>query len=337
MFKVVLSHALCEEGMAALRRQTDVETVVADTADESVLMPMLKDADAFILRIGKMNAQMIRLCPRMKVITRPGVGVDTIDVDYAAEHGIPVVVTPGANSRSVAEHTMALLLALAKNLPESLEKAKLGQYDIRNKYASFELEGKALGVLGFGHIGRITAQIAGAFGMKIAVYDPFVPEETIRSLGYCVCGSVDEILSICDAITLHMQSNAQTRGMIGAKELAAMRRGALLVNCARGDLVCEDALYEALRDGQLGGAAEDMMRSEPFDLSSPLLTLPNFLASPHMAALTREGSARAAVMAVEGTLAVLHGERWPNVYRKDVYEHELWKGSEKNNGEEKTC
>lgn len=108
MFKVVLSHALCEEGMALLRRQMDVDTVVANTVDESELLPLLKDADAFILRMGKMNKRMLQLCPRMKVIARPGVGVDTIDVDYAAEHGIPVVVTPGANSRSVAEHKCAL-------------------------------------------------------------------------------------------------------------------------------------------------------------------------------------------------------------------------------------
>lgn len=328
MFKVVLSHALCEEGMALLRRQMDVDTVVANTVDESELLPLLKDADAFILRMGKMNKRMLQLCPRMKVIARPGVGVDTIDVDYAAEHGIPVVVTPGANSRSVAEHTMALLLALSKNLPESLEKAKMGQYDVRNKYAAFELYGKTLGVMGFGHIGKITAQIASAFGMRIAVYDPYVPSETICALGYHACSSVEEILPICDMITLHMQSNAQTRGMIGERELSTMRRGALLVNCARGDLVCEDALYNALRDGHLGGAAEDMMSSEPFDLSSPLLTLPNFLASPHMAALTREASARAAVMAVEGTLAVLHGEKWPHVYRKDVYDHRQWKDLE---------
>lgn len=325
MFKVVVSHALCKEGMDFLSQQPDVEVVVSNTNTPADTLPYLVDADAFILRIGKMTKEMFDQCPKMKVVTRPGVGVDTIDVKYAASKGIPVVVTPGGNSRSVAEQVMMFMFLMAKNYMESYEETLKGNYGIRNKYAAFELEGKTLGVFGFGHIGRIISQMASGIGMKIAVYDPYVPEEAVTEKGYTYCKSVEEILPLCDVITLHMLSNEQTRGMFGASQFAMMKKGALLINCARGDLLKEDALYDALKSGQLGGCAEDMMCAEPFDLSSPLFTLKNFFVSPHMSALTKESSVRCALMAVEGTLAVLRGEKWPKVFDKSAYEHESWK------------
>ena len=325
MKRIVLSHPLYEDGMALLAKQTDVEVRIANSGERDKQLALLRDADAFILRIGRVDADMMLECPELKVITRPGVGVDTIDVDCATARGIPVVVTPGANSRSVAEHAMTLLFALAKDLTHSQSEAKAGNYGVRNEYAAFELEGKTLGVLGFGNIGRIVASMAAALDMRVLVYDPFVAEGIPERMGYARAVTLEQALSGSDAVTLHMLSNEQTRGMIGERELSQMREGALLVNCARGDLVREDALYEALRSGHLAGAAEDMMVAEPFDVSSPLLTLPNFVATPHMAALTRESAARSAVMAVEGTLAVLRGERWLHVFCKDVYAHERWK------------
>ena len=324
MFKVVLSHALCGEGMDLLRQQHDVETVVANAGTPETVLPFLLDADAFLLRIGRIDAGMMDRCPRLKVIARPGVGVDTIDVPYAASKGIPVVVTPGANSRSVAEHTMTLLFALAKNLYVSVSEAKQGNYGIRNAGTAFELEGKTLGILGFGNIGRRVAAMAAALGMKVAVFDPYVSAAAVAEAGYRPCASLEEILPLCDAITLHMLSNDQTRGLLDERMLGFMKPGALLVNCARGDLVQEDALYRALADRHLGGAAEDMMAAEPFDTASPLFTLPNFLATPHMAALTRESAARCAAMAIEGIMAILHGERWPYVFDKSAYDAPVW-------------
>lgn len=324
MFRVVLSHALCEEGMQLLRQQPDVETIVANTGKPEELLPFLKDADAFLLRIGRIDAAMMDECPKLKVIARPGVGVDTIDVPHATAKGIPVVVTPGANSRSVAEHSLMLMFALAKNLYRSVTGTLEGNYGVRNAGLSFELEGKTLGVLGFGNIGRRVAKMAAALDIQIAVYDPFVPREAIESEGFRWCADLKEILPICDMITLHMFSDENTRGMFDAKAFAMMKPGALLVNCARGDLVDEDALYDALMSGQLGGAAEDMMVEEPFDLNNKLFQAPNFLATPHMAALTKESAARCAVMAIEGILAILRHQRWPHVFDKQVYENERW-------------
>lgn len=325
MYKIVLSHALCDEGMKLLLSQKDVEVVVANKNNPEEILEYLTDADAFLLRIGSAPASLISKCPKLKVITRPGVGTDTIDVDYATEHGIPVVITPGANSRSVAEHALMFLLVMAKNYTESYEESKKGNYSIRNKYSAFEIEGKTLGVFGFGHVGRITAQLASAIGMKIAVYDPFVSEEAVKKLDYTFFRSLDSILPVCDAITLHMASNDKTRGMFTAKEFSKMKKGALIVNCARGDLIVESDLYEALLSKQIGAAAEDMMINEPFDLNNPLFSLSNFIVSPHMAALTVESAARCAVMAVEGTLAVLRKNQWKYVFDSNVYQHEIWK------------
>lgn len=324
MAKIVLSHALYRDGMELLAKQSGIEVVVANEPNPEKILPLLRDADGFILRIGRMTREMFSECPNMKVVTRPGVGVDTIDVACATELGIPVVVTPGANVRSVAEHTLTLLFALAKNVVESYEHTRAGDFSIRNKYAAVELLGRTIGVLGYGNIGREVAKLSRLLGMRVVIYDPFVTAQRVKDDGYEFSASLEEMLKVCDAVTLHMPATPETRGIIDARRLSCFKKGAFLINCARGDLVDEAALYDALKSGALGGAAEDMMAVEPMDPNSPLFSLPNFLASPHMAALTQESAARSAVMAVEGTLAVIRGEQWPHVFNKTVYGHEKW-------------
>jgi D-3-phosphoglycerate dehydrogenase len=324
LIKIVLSHALYQDGMDLLAKQRDVQFIVADEPNPQKILPLLRDADGFILRIGRMTRDMFDQCPRIKVVTRPGVGVDTIDVDYATSLGIPVVVTPGANVRSTAEHTLTVLLTVAKNIVESYEHTRDGDFAIRNKYASVEMLGKTVGVLGYGNIGREIAKLCKALDMKVAIYDPFVSQQRVEDDGYEFSASLEEMLKVCDAVTLHMPATPQTRNIISAERLGLFKKSAFLINCARGDLVDEAALYDALKSGALAGAAADMMAVEPMDPKSPLFTLPNFIATPHMAALTQESAARSGIMAVEGTLAVIRGEKWPHVFNKNVYEHKKW-------------
>lgn len=324
MFKIVLSHALCDKGMEVLYSQKDVVVTVANESNEEKIMQYLVDADAFILRIGKINSSMLEKCPNMKVIARPGVGYDTIDVEYATQKGIPVVVTPGANSRSVAEQVMMFLLMISKNYIESYSETIKGNYSIRNKYSSFELNGKTIGICGFGNIGKIVAELAIGFGMKVIAYDPFVSRELCQDPRIIFAENLNDLLSQSDVVTLHVASTEKTRGMISKKELAMMKEGSILINCARGDLVDEDALFDALKSEHLLAAAEDMMVKEPFDLNNKLFSLKNFFVSPHMAALTKESSERCALKAIEGTLSILRGEKWPLVVDKKAYENGRW-------------
>ncbi len=321
---VMLSHPLHSAGMKLLEKQPNTQVLVMNQNDLSVSAKEFQQANAFILRVGKITGEMIRSAPNLKVIARPGVGVDTIDVQAATQLGIPVVVTPGANTRSVAEHTIALLFALSKNLIESLEQTKSGNFNIRNQYTSFELQGKTLGVLGFGAIGREVAKMASLLGIQISVYDPYLKAEQVQKLGYNYFKDLDTLLPLCDMITLHMPSTPQTKQILNGQRLSLMKPGALLINCARGDLLDEEALYLLLKEKHLAGAAVDVMSQEPFEPDTPLFSLPNFLATPHMAALTNESATRCAVMAVEGTLAILQGERWSHVCNPEVYSHPRW-------------
>ncbi len=325
MFKIVLSHALCDEGMQLLCSHPDTEVIVANENNKEKILPYLITADAFILRIGGIDANMMRKCSKLKVIARPGVGVDTIDVGYATKSGIPVVITPGENSRSVAEHVFALLLSISKNLFESRKEALSGNYSIRNAYKAFELYGKTLGIIGFGHVGRIVGDIAKALGMKVFIYDPFVSENSIVDKGFSYFHSLEELLPMCDVVTVHVASTDETRGMFSERLFHQMRKGSIFINCARGDLVDESALFDCLKTGVISYAAEDMMCKEPFDMNSPLLQLDNFIATPHMAALTKESAARCAVKAVEGVLAILNGQEWSGVYDADVYSSPYWR------------
>ncbi len=182
MHKVVLSHALYTDGMTALAGK--VEIVITNNGNSDEIIGELEQADGFILRIGKIGGEAMRRCPRLKVIARPGVGVDNVDVATATELGIPVVIAPGTNSRSVAEHALALIFAVAKNIVESDVETRKGNFTVREKYAAVELLGRTVGVVGFGNIGRETAKLAAACGMSVSVYDPFVAPAEVEALGY---------------------------------------------------------------------------------------------------------------------------------------------------------
>ncbi|CUH97263.1 hypothetical protein P22_3390 [Propionispora sp. 2/2-37] len=320
---VLLSHALYETGMDVLRKNVNV--LVANNSDMSGIIDDLKKADGLILRVGKITREIMEQCPNLKVIARPGVGVDNVDMKAATELGIPVVVAPGTNKRSVAEHAVGMAYAITKNIVESHQETVQGNFNIRNKYTAIELEQHHVGIVGFGNIGKETAKIFANNQMQVHVYDPFVEQEIVETnYQYIYHAELADLLRVCDIISLHMPSLPSTQGMFNAERFAQMKDGIFIVNCARGDIVDEEALYEALKSGKVAGAAADVLCSEPMDISSKLFSLPNFIATPHMAALTRESADRTSRLTVEGTLAVLRGEKWDKVANKEVYQHERW-------------
>ena len=319
--KFVLSHALGPEGMKKL---DGCETVVLNTRDMDEFPDALKDADAIIARISHVSAKAMAEAPNLRVIGRTGVGYDMVDAAEATRLGIPVVLTPGANNHSVAEHTVALLFALSKNLVEGDREHRKGNYAIRNKGVAFELAGKTILVLGLGAIGRDVAALCRAIGMKVIGYDPFLSAEKIEALGCEAAADYRAVLPRCDFVTVHVPLMDSTRDMIGAAEIETMKPTAMIVNCARGGIVNEAALAAALNEGRLAGAGIDCFEQDPPAVDDPLLNAKNVIASPHSAAQTKEAVIRMHEMCVEGCLAVLRGERWPYVADKRVYEHPRW-------------
>lgn len=321
--KFVMTQAVCPEGMKLLDGVSQV--YVADNQDPNNYLDQMQDADALIVRIAKCDGHAIEHSPNLKVIGRTGVGYDTVDVKKATELGIPVVITPGANNRSVAEHAVAMMFALSKNLVQAQNEMCAGNWEIRGAGKAFELEGKTVGVIGMGAIGRETAKICQSCGMKVAGYDPFMSREKIEALGAKYYADYRELLKTADIITIHVPLTEETRNMIAKEQLASMKKTALIINCSRGGIINESDLVQALREGVIAGAGTDVYCNEPPKTDDPLLNCPNLIVSPHSAAQTREAVIKMAQMCINGCLAVCRGEKWPYVADPKVYEHPIWK------------
>jgi D-3-phosphoglycerate dehydrogenase len=240
----------------------------------------------------------------LKVIGRAGVGVDNVDVDAATRRGIIVANAPESTVVSAAEHTIGLLVALARNIPQAHAALKLGRWE-RSAYGGIELAGKTLGVLGFGRIGQQVARRALGLGMRAVAYDPYVAAERFRELGAERVESPEDVYAASDFITLHLPLTAETHGSVGATAFEAMRPGVRIVNAARGPLLDEEALLAALRSGRVAGAALDVFGEEPY--TGPLLELDNVVVTPHLAASTGEAQDRAGVIVAEQVAAALEG------------------------------
>ena len=320
--KFVLSHALCPEGMDML---AGTEATVLKSTDMVQYPQALADADAVIVRVSRFRKDALDSCPKLRVIGRTGVGVDSVDVEEATRRGIPVVVTPGANSPAVAEHTVAFMFALAHNLVECHNEQLKGNYAVRDKGSMFEVAGKTVLILGLGAVGSRVAALCRAVGMKTIGYAPSKTEEQIRAMGCEVCKNLHDALPQADFVTLHVPLNSTTRSMIGRTEIAMMKPGAMVINCARGGVIDESALADALNEGRLGGAGIDCFEKDPPAVDNPLMNAKNVIVSPHNAALTRESMINVSRMCVEGCMAVLRGEKWPHVANPQVYDHPLWK------------
>ena len=324
--KFVMTQAVCPEGLQMLDGVADI--YVADNQDPNNYLAEMQDADALIVRIAKCDGHAIENSPNLKVIGRTGVGYDSVDVKTATAHGIPVVITPGANNRSVAEHAVAMMFALSKNLVEAQQEMCKGNWEIRGAKKAFELEKKTVGTLGLGAIGRETAKICEGCGMKVAAYDPFLSQEQVEGYGAVYYENYEDLLKASDVVSIHVPLTDETRNMIGKKQLAEMKKTALIINCSRGGIINEADLVEALKAGEIAGAGTDVFCNEPPKTDDPLLNCPNLIVSPHSAAQTREAVIKMAQMCVKGCLAVTEGKKWPFVADKSVYDHEKWKDAE---------
>lgn len=316
--KVVLTHSLSRSGMALLE-ESGAELFVANSAEPATYLDQLQDADAFIIRVGICDAQIIDKCPKLKVIARTGVGYDNVDVAHAAKLGIPMVITPGANHRSVAEHAVAMMFALSKNFMESNCELRAGNWKIRDARKSFELYGKKVGIIGVGAIGRIVAEICRSIGMRTAGFSHSGNRQKVEAAGCEYYEDMHQLLQECDIITIHNPLTPQTRDMISAPELRMMKKAALLINTSRGAIVNEADLAAALNQDIIAGAGVDVYTEEPVPLENPLFGAKNLIMTPHMAALSREALDRMSAQCARGCLAVLRGEQWPDVVDKSAY------------------
>ena len=298
--KVLIREPIADAGIELLRRRFDV-----DIQTNGDLGDTIGEYDAIVIRSGtELTADVLARATRLKVIGRAGVGVDNVDVDAATRRGIVVANAPESTVVSAAEHTIGLLVSLARNIPQAHAALKAGRWE-RSRWGGVELEGKTLGVLGFGRIGQQVARRAIGLGMRVVAYDPFVAKERYRELGVERLESLDAVVSAAEFLTLHLPLNTDTRAVIGRETIARMRDGVRLVNAARGELIDEHALADALRAGKVAAAALDVYSTEPY--AGPLLELENVVVTPHLAASTEEAQDRAGLIVAEQVAAALEG------------------------------
>jgi D-3-phosphoglycerate dehydrogenase len=299
--RVLVREPIAESGIALLRDRFDV---VEDF--ESPLEDVIGEFDAIVIRSAtKLDAGLIERGARLKVIGRAGVGVDNVDVEAATRRGIVVANAPEATVISAAEHTIALLLALARNVPQAQASLTAGKWE-RSRFAGVELAGKTLGVLGLGRIGWQVARRALALGLRVVAYDPFVSLDRFRELGVEPVTTPEEVYSEAEFITLHLPLNEATEKLLDREAFGRMREGVRIVNAARGGLIDEAALLDALASGKVAGAALDVFESEPY--SGPLLQLEQVVVTPHLAGSTNEAQDRAGTIIAEQVAAALEGE-----------------------------
>jgi len=301
--RVIITDDLSEEGIRKLREFADVEVALNLSKEE--LQARIADYDALVIRSGtKVTKEIIDAgsTGRLKVIGRAGVGVDNVAVDAATEKGIIVVNAPEANTISAAEHTIAMMLSLARQIPSANRSLKSGKWD-RKKHMGVEVNGKVLGIVGLGRVGSEVAKRAKGLGMKIVAYDPFITEEKAKELGITLT-TLQETLKLADFITLHTPLTKDTRHLIGEKEFALMRDGVRVINCARGGILDEKALHVAMKCGKVAGAALDVFEQEPPE-DRELVELECVVVTPHLGASTTEAQEAAALVIAEEVIAAL--------------------------------
>ena len=306
--RVVVAEPFAECGIEVLREH-GIEVICAVGAARGELLEWLPEADGLIVRSEtRVDRTLLAAGPRLALVARAGAGVDTIDVSAATEAGIVVLNTPAANTIAAAEQTFALLLAHVRHVSAAHDSLRDGRWS-RTPFIGTELYGKTLGIIGLGRIGSAVAARANAFGMRVLAYDPFVPQARADALGVAL-RPLDDVLARADVVTLHVPLTPQTERLIGARALAVMRPGAMLVNCARGGVVDEEALLAALDGGRLAGAALDVVAVEPPPPGGSATRLhrhPKVLATPHLGGSTHEALARIATELARDIVDVLRG------------------------------
>ena len=320
-FKILVCDDLAEEGLALFRSQKNFEVLVKTKQPLEELKKLVADADACVVRSGtQITREVIEAAKELKVIGRAGVGLDNVDVEAASKRGIVVVNTPGGNTISAAELALCLMMALARNIPEASASVKRGEWE-RKKFTGVELYDKTLGILGLGRIGTEVAKRAQSFGMKIVAYDPYLRAEKALQLGVEAV-TLEELLKRSDFITLHMPLQADNKYILGEKELAKVKKGVRIINCARGGLIDEKALAKAIESGHVAGAGLDVFESEP-PKESPLFKLPQIVATPHQGASTEEAQVAVAVDVAQSIIDYLHGKGSKNAVNIPFVEPEV--------------
>ena len=304
----------CGHALAAVR--DDIEIDIYQGRDPTEIKRRIVDADAIVVRTAVIDRAVIDAGKRLAIISRHGVGYDAVDIEAAAQRSIPVTITPLANSVSVAEHAMFMLLALAKNARENDTAVRDDRFEpARTSMKPLDLAGRNLLIIGFGRTGSRVAPRALGFGMHVHAYDPYVDRAVMEAAGCTAVDDVHAVLPEMDAVTVHTPLNDETRGVIGAKELASMKRTAFVVNTARGGVVDEDALVDALEGKRIAGAGLDVFEVEPAPPrpDHPLLAFDNVIVSPHCAGVTVESSMRMAEYSVRNVLDCFDGRLDPEV------------------------
>ncbi len=306
--KVMIVQPIHENGVKMLLN-AGFEVIHASSPEPSVVAREIADCDGVIVRTAPFTAEIIRSAPKLKVIARHGVGVDNIDVEEASRHGIYVVNTPNANALSVAEATVAFILALAKKLKEMDAATRKGEFKIRDLFSTMDVDGKILGIIGLGRIGSLVAKkCQAAFSMKVLAFDPYIDPARASELGVELV-PLERLLKESDFVTIHVPLTPETKGMIGEAQLRLMKPTAYIINMARGPIWDELAVLKAVEEGWIAGAATDVFVEEPPKPDHPFFKCEKILLTPHNAALTKECVIRMAEGAAQGVIEVLTGKR----------------------------
>lgn len=311
-FHVLISDNVDKRAIALLEQDPNIRVTAGGDLTREQTIAALPDADALVIRSAtKANAELLSYATKLKVIARAGVGVDNVDLNTATEKGIVVMNTPDGNTISTAEHAFGLMLALARHIPQAHASLAGGKWD-RKSFTGLELRGKTLGIVGFGRIGRAVAKRANAFEMNVIAYDPFVLPDIGADLGVSMVG-LDILFAQSDFISLHTSVTDESRYMIDAARIATMKKGVRIINAARGVLIRDTDLAEAIKSGHVAGAALDVFEPEPPSPDNPLIGLPGVIHTPHLAASTVDAQNNVAIDAAQLVLDALLQGRYANV------------------------
>ena len=318
--KVLLPHTMGRQGIDLIKVREDIETVIYPTGiSQADMLPLLADCAGIALSVTPFRQAEMDAAPAIQVVARIGVGYDAVEVPALTARGVPLMVAGTANSISVAEQAFHLMIALAKKNAALDRLVRTGQWGDRHGGLPIELSGKTVLIVGFGRIGTRSARRCLGFEMTVLIYDPYIDPEKVTAAGCEPVSDLDAALPRADFVSIHCPKNAETIGLFNAARLSRMKKGAFIVNTARGGIIDEPALYAALKSGQLAGAGLDVFEEEPTSANNDLLTLDTVIASPHMAGVTVEAVAGMAIVTAQNILSVLDGD--PNrdhVINKEV-------------------
>ena len=319
-FTVLVPDNLNKAGLDTLMAEGDLMVIAPGKMTRAQTLAAIPEAHALIVRSDtKVDAEMLAQAENLKVVVRAGVGVDNIDLNECTPRGIVVMNTPDANTVSAAEHTIALILAMARRIPQADRSMRKGEWERKN-FTGIQLMGKTLGIVGFGRVGRAVAERVRCLGVHEIAYDPFVPEDVARHLGLSLVSRLDELFERADIISLHAVITDQTREIINAENIAKMKDGVFIVNAARGALINDADLAAALKSGKVAGAALDVYGVEPPSPDNPLLGLDNVVYTPHLGASTFEAQEAVGVEAAHAVINALLRTRYDNVRNRAVLE-----------------